>query len=107
MGGVEEGDRGRPYPVVGDGRDAVPGAACVVALGISVARYGLSSRERARRTPVFMLHARSDLSRRGLDCCLLGEDGERLEATIAAPDAEGSRGLVRGIAERRERAHDT
>src|SRR5579862_5481765 len=48
-----------------------------------------------------MLHAGLDLSRRRLDYCLLDECGERLEEAVAAPDADG----LRGLAGRIERRH--
>ena len=44
-----------------------------------------------------MLHAGLDLSRRRLDFCLLDERGDRLERGAAPPDADGLRGLVRGV----------
>ncbi len=47
-----------------------------------------------------MLHAGLDLSRHRLDYCLLDEEGERLELAAAPPDADGLRGLVRGIESR-------
>jgi transposase len=42
-----------------------------------------------------MLHAGLDLSRRRLDYCLLGGDGERVETGAVAPDADALAGLVR------------
>jgi transposase len=57
-------------------------------------------RSELRRRPVFMLHAGLDLSRHRLDYCLLDEEGERLELAAAPPDADGLRGLVRGIESR-------
>jgi transposase len=42
-----------------------------------------------------MLHAGLDLSRRRLDYCLLGGDGERVEVGAVAPDADALGGLVR------------
>jgi transposase len=44
-----------------------------------------------------MLHAGLDLSRRRLDFCLLGEDGEAVEVGAVAPDADGLEGLVRRV----------
>jgi transposase len=44
-----------------------------------------------------MLHAGLDLSRRRLDYCLLGDDGERVERGAVAPDADALAGLVRLI----------
>jgi transposase len=44
-----------------------------------------------------MLHAGLDLSRRRLDYCLLGGDGERVETGAVAPDADALAGLVRLI----------
>src|SRR5215218_4672213 len=44
-----------------------------------------------------MLHAGLDLSRRRLDFCLLGGDGERVEVGAVAPDADALAGLVRVI----------
>jgi transposase len=45
-----------------------------------------------------MLHAGLDLSRRRLDYCLLGDDGERVETGAVAPDADALAGLVRLVA---------
>jgi transposase len=42
-----------------------------------------------------MLHAGLDLSRKRLDYCLLGGDGERVEHGAVAPDADALAGLVR------------
>jgi transposase len=42
-----------------------------------------------------MLHAGLDLSRKRLDYCLLGGDGERVERGAVAPDADALAGLVR------------
>jgi len=42
-----------------------------------------------------MLHVGLDLSRRRLDYCLLGGEGERVEAGAVAPDADALAGLVR------------
>jgi transposase len=42
-----------------------------------------------------MLHAGLDLSRRRLDYCLLGGDGERVASGAVAPDADALAGLVR------------
>jgi transposase len=44
-----------------------------------------------------MLHVGLDLSRRRLDYCLLGGDGERVETGAVAPDADALAGLVRLI----------
>jgi transposase len=44
-----------------------------------------------------MLHAGLDLSRKRLDYCLLGGDGERVETGAVAPDADALAGLVRLI----------
>jgi transposase len=44
-----------------------------------------------------MLHVGLDLSRRRLDYCLLGGDGERVEMGVVAPDADALAGLVRLI----------
>ena len=41
-----------------------------------------------------MLHAGLDLSRRRLDVCLIGDDGEVVGRLAAAPDADGLRHLV-------------
>jgi transposase len=51
-----------------------------------------------------MLHAGLDLSRRRLDVCLLGERGELVAETAAAPDADGLRGLARRLAGEQVRA---
>jgi transposase len=45
-----------------------------------------------------MLHAGLDLSRKRLDYCLLGDDGERVETGAVAPDADALAGLVRLVA---------
>jgi transposase len=47
-----------------------------------------------------MLHVGLDLSRKRLDYCLLSEEGGRLELAAAPPDADGLRGLVRGVESR-------
>src|ERR671936_95287 len=47
-----------------------------------------------------MLHAGLDLSRKRLDYCLLGGDGERVERGAVAPDADALAGLV-GLVELR------
>jgi len=47
-----------------------------------------------------MLHAGLDLSRKRLDFCLLDERGERVEAGVAPPDADGLAGLVDRVRER-------
>ena len=47
-----------------------------------------------------MLHAGLDLSRRRLDYCLLDEEGQRLEAGAAPPDADGLKGLARRVGNR-------
>jgi transposase len=44
-----------------------------------------------------MLHVGLDLSRRRLDYCLLGGDGERVETGAVAPDGDALAGLVRLI----------
>jgi hypothetical protein len=44
-----------------------------------------------------MLHVGLDLSRRRLDYCVLGGDGERVEMGAVAPDADVLAGLVRAI----------
>ena len=62
-----------------------------------MARSGVSSKDRARRRPVFMLHAGLDLSRKRLDYCLLDGEGERLETAAAPPDGDGLRGFARGV----------
>jgi transposase len=45
-----------------------------------------------------MLHAGLDLSRKRLDVCLIGEDGEIAGRLAAPPDVDGLRGLVRRVA---------
>jgi len=47
-----------------------------------------------------MLHAGLDLSRRRLDFCLLGEDGDRVQVGAAPPDADGLASLARGVEQR-------
>jgi transposase len=47
-----------------------------------------------------MLHAGLDLSRRRLDYCLLDERGDAVESAAAPPDADGLRGLAKGVARR-------
>ena len=47
-----------------------------------------------------MLHAGLDLSRRRLDFCLLGEDGERVQEGAVAPDADGLAGFARRVERR-------
>src|SRR4051794_21513964 len=54
----------------------------------------VSSRERVRRRPVFMLHAGLDLSRKRLDVCLVTEEGEQAARYAVAPDLDGLRGLA-------------
>jgi transposase len=44
-----------------------------------------------------MLHAGLDLSRRRLDVCLIGDDGEVVAQLAAAPDADGLRRLVERV----------
>ena len=44
-----------------------------------------------------MLHAGLDLSRRRLDVCLIGDDGEVVAQLAAPPDAEGLRRLVERV----------
>ena len=46
-----------------------------------------------------MLHAGLDLSRRRLDVCLLGEQGEHLDQLVVPPDVESLRTLARRIDE--------
>ena len=46
-----------------------------------------------------MLHAGLDLSRKRLDVCLLGEDGEHLDQLAVSPDADSLRTLADRIAE--------
>jgi hypothetical protein len=41
-----------------------------------------------------MLHAALDLSRRCLDVCLIGDDGDVVGRLAAPPDADGLRRLV-------------
>jgi transposase len=41
-----------------------------------------------------MLHVGLDLSRRGIDVCVLGDEGEVVAVTHAAPDADGLRVLA-------------
>src|ERR671931_2067945 len=48
-----------------------------------------------KEAPRTMLHAGLDLSRRRLDYCLLGGDGERVASGAVAPDADALAGLVR------------
>ena len=49
-----------------------------------------------------MLHAGLDLSRRRLDVCLLSDRGELVAETAVPPDADGLRGLVRGVSHYRQ-----
>ncbi len=44
-----------------------------------------------------MLHAGLDLSRRRLDVCLIGDDGEVVGRLAAPPDADGLRHLVERV----------
>jgi transposase len=46
-----------------------------------------------------MLHAGLDLSRRKLDVCLLGDDGEHLDQLAVAPDPDSLRQFARRIEE--------
>src|SRR5215207_8659867 len=46
-----------------------------------------------------MLHAGLDLSRRKLDVCLLGDDGEHLDQLAVPPDVDSLRTLARRIEE--------
>src|SRR5215216_8063678 len=46
-----------------------------------------------------MLHAGLDLSRRRLDVCLLGEQGEHLDQLVVPPDVESLRTLAQRIDE--------
>ncbi len=50
-----------------------------------------------------MLYAGLDLSRKRLDFCLLDEAGEPVETGVAAPDADGLRGLATRVGRQRER----
>src|SRR3989442_11242898 len=45
-----------------------------------------------------MLHVGLDLSRKRLDVCVLGADGDPLEVTTAIPDAGGLRNLATRLA---------
>ena len=47
-----------------------------------------------------MLHAGLNLSRHRRDYRLLSADGERVEAAVAPPDADGLRGLVACVKDR-------
>jgi transposase len=47
-----------------------------------------------------MLHAGLDLSRKRLDYCLLDQVGERVEAGVVPPDADGLAHFARGVGER-------
>jgi transposase len=51
-----------------------------------------------------MLHAGLDLSRRRLDVCLLSGDGEPIAEFATPVDADGLRGLARGVGGQRVRA---
>ena len=44
-----------------------------------------------------MLHAGLDLSRRRLDVCLIGDEGDVVERLAAPPDADGLRHLVERV----------
>ena len=46
-----------------------------------------------------MLHAGLDLSRKRLDVCLLGDDGEHLDQLAVSPDVDSLKTLARRIAE--------
>jgi transposase len=46
---------------------------------------------------MLMLHAGLDLSRRRLDVCLIGDDGELVGRLAASPDADGLRHLVERV----------
>src|SRR4051812_9093935 len=46
---------------------------------------------------MLMLHAGLDLSRRRLDVCLVGEEGDVVERLAAPPDADGLRHLVERV----------
>ena len=46
-----------------------------------------------------MLHAGLDLSRRKVDVCLLGDEGEHLDQLAVPPDPESLRRLARRIDE--------
>jgi hypothetical protein len=54
----------------------------------------VSTEERARGGPVFMLHAGLDLSRRKVDVCLVSPAGEIVDEWASPPDADGLRGLA-------------
>jgi transposase len=62
-----------------------------------VASSGVSSTSEPKEAPRTMLHAGLDLSRRRLDYCLLGDEGERVEVGAVAPDGDALAGLVRLI----------
>jgi len=44
-----------------------------------------------------MLHAGLELSRRKLDVCVLSDEGEVVDEFAVPPDADGLRGLARGL----------
>ncbi|MCA1680262.1 MAG: hypothetical protein LC777_15560, partial [Actinobacteria bacterium] len=46
-----------------------------------------------------MLHAGLDLSRRKVDVCLLGEEGEHLDQLAVPPDADSLKTLAKRIEE--------
>ena len=51
-----------------------------------------------------MLHAGSDLSRRRLDVCLIGDEGDVIGRLAAPPDADGLRHLVERVVRTRRPA---
>jgi hypothetical protein len=46
---------------------------------------------------MLMLHAGLDLSRRRLDVCLIGDEGDVVERLVAPPDADGLRHRVERV----------
>src|SRR5215210_7283529 len=64
--------------------------------GPPVGRSACHRRARSRR-PMLMLHAGLDLSRRRLDVCLIGDEGDVVGRLAAAPDADGLRQLVERV----------
>src|SRR3954462_13457952 len=50
---------------------------------------------------MLMLHAGLDLSRRRLDVCLIGDEGDVVERLTAPPDADGLRHLVERVGPQR------
>jgi hypothetical protein len=59
----------------------------------------LSPRSELKGGPASMLHVGLALSRRKLDVCLLGEDGEHLDQLAVPPDSDSLRALARRIDE--------